>query len=239
MNFAQLVDSGTDGARQAALLLHTLAPDDKDWLLMQLPEEQSTQLRGLVAELDALGLLEGADLNTQSLLGAPSTLRAFKAASSVENAVVSRASPDADDTEFLSALNTHGVQCLAKLWSAEPAKLVALALSAHLWPWRSNLLAYLPTAQRRRVEDAMHGLGVSRPGALVRAMLSASRERLADSTVLGLSDTGERKSEHFYGVYSQANALPVALDESPVHRLWRTLKKVFDRNPVLQRKDAV
>lgn len=238
MNFAQLVDSGTNGARQAALLLHTLAPDDRDWLLMQLPEEQSEQLRGLVAELDALGLLEGADLNTQSLLGAPSTLRAFKTASAVENAVVSHASPDADDTEFLSALNTHGVQCLAKLWSAEPSRLVALALSAHPWSWRSDLLASLPTAQRRRVEDAMHGLGVSRPDALVRAMLSASRERLADPIVQGRSDADERKSEYFYGVYSHANALPGALEESPVHRLWRTLKKVFDRNPVLQRKDA-
>ena len=84
----------------------------------------------------------------------------------------------------------------------------------------------------------MHGLGVSRPVALVRAMLSASRERLADPIVLGRSDADERKSEHFYGVYSQANPLPVALDESPVHRLWRTLKKVFGRNPVLQPKDA-
>lgn len=46
----------TEGTRQAALCLHGLCREDRQWLIEQLRTEQQTQLKTLLAELEEIGI---------------------------------------------------------------------------------------------------------------------------------------------------------------------------------------
>jgi hypothetical protein len=51
-----VIDSTPRGARRAALLLHGLNIQDRQWLLQRLGEAQRQQLQGLLDELSTLGV---------------------------------------------------------------------------------------------------------------------------------------------------------------------------------------
>lgn len=55
------------GRRRAALTLHALALQDREWLLEQLPAADSAALRELLAELQALGMPADADVIRSAL----------------------------------------------------------------------------------------------------------------------------------------------------------------------------
>ena len=55
------------GRRRAALTLHALAAPDREWLLEQLPATDSAALRGLLAELQELGIPADADVIRSAL----------------------------------------------------------------------------------------------------------------------------------------------------------------------------
>ena len=55
------------GRRRAALTLHALAASDREWLLEQLPAEDRSTLRGLLAELRELGIPADAEVIRSAL----------------------------------------------------------------------------------------------------------------------------------------------------------------------------
>jgi hypothetical protein len=65
------------GRRRAALTLHALAASDREWLLEQLPASDSSALRGLLAELQELGIPADAEVIRSALAeAAPAVDRA-------------------------------------------------------------------------------------------------------------------------------------------------------------------
>lgn len=79
------------GQRRAALLLHAMHGDDRDWVLAALPAAHRTQLQGLLAELAALGIPAERDLLGQ--LAAPGPLEALSDAAADRLAVLLEAEP--------------------------------------------------------------------------------------------------------------------------------------------------
>lgn len=67
------------GRRRAALTLHALAAQDREWLLEQLPAADRTVLGGLLAELQELGIAADADVIRSALAEAAPVVDSSKA----------------------------------------------------------------------------------------------------------------------------------------------------------------
>jgi hypothetical protein len=61
------IDEVSAGRRRAALTLHALATPDREWLLEQLPAAERGALRGLLVELQDLGIPADADVIRSAL----------------------------------------------------------------------------------------------------------------------------------------------------------------------------
>lgn len=152
------------GMRRAALLLHAMAPIDQAFVLNALPTEQAEALRGLVSELEVLGIARD-----PSLIAAATGSDAARAASTTQSSAIDRR---------LGPENEEQIAAVARLLSAEPAALVAYWLHLADRPRRESVLEALEPAQRRRVDafvDAQHGALDVPPalrGALLRAVSS-------------------------------------------------------------------
>lgn len=87
-----MIDSTPRGARRAALVLHALNMQDRQWLLQRLGEAQRLQLQGLLDELSTLGVeVDRADIPA---LLAPAPLQAAP--------VPSAAAPEPDWATWLA-----------------------------------------------------------------------------------------------------------------------------------------
>lgn len=158
-----------DGARQAALLLHTLAPRDRDWMLSQLTPAQQDEARRLLAELGELGVPSDPSL-LRDVLGA-ATERA-PAGGTPAAAVAGRPT-----VERMSRLPAGTV---AALLQQEPDALVARVLRIAAWPWRDAVLDVLGPTRRRRLQDvASNGMAPPRSAALDSALLDTLCARAA------------------------------------------------------------
>jgi hypothetical protein len=176
MNFSEMTQTSADGAKQAALLVHTMAPADQEWLWSQLPLAQQAELKTLIAELDALGVAKDRQSLTLELAEpeAPSKPRVHAQNEWQGDEAIEKAS-SLSDVEFLSALTSDEVHELARIWSSEPPQFVVLALNAHDWPWRALLLERMPVLHKRRIEDLLLKPVVKGAPLLVGAVLQSTR----------------------------------------------------------------
>ena len=116
-------------AHRAALALHALPGDDRDWVLEALPADQQSMLQPLLRELEELGIPREAGL--------------------FDGVAGSRREQAITAVDALRALDGAGVRRLAGLLAAEPPRVAVALLAGGPWPWREQLLAGLPAAGRR------------------------------------------------------------------------------------------
>lgn len=168
MSFAELACAPQTDPRRAALLLHAMAPADRDWLLERMPAPAGQALRGLLIELAELGIPPDTEL-LGSVLQVPRSHEAL--AAPAVHAEVS------EDAPFLMALDAGGIDALVRAWQGQPSRLVARALCLRPWPWRPLALEKLPLPQRRRVMDLMESMSLDAPGdnAMAVALMAAMR----------------------------------------------------------------
>jgi hypothetical protein len=143
--------------REAALSLHAMLPEDRDWLLQALPRQQSSALQALLAELRQLGIPpEAAQIRESD----PSAATAIPLAS-------------------LDCLDEGGFDALIRLLPTEPPRIAASLLGACTPARRRQALAALPPEYANKVQQC--GPGGSRAPAFDRAVERSLQERLARS----------------------------------------------------------
>jgi hypothetical protein len=114
------MDATPLGIKQAALVLHGLAPADRDWMLSQLPGDQHHALRLALVELHTLGIPRDAAL-TQTA------------------AAASRAEPGGDPD--IEALSRASAEAVARALHGQPTPVVRAVLQMHDWPWGDEVRA--------------------------------------------------------------------------------------------------
>lgn len=153
---AQLAGQGAQaGARCAALAVHALGTDDRNWLLHQLDAAQRDTLQEHLGELQQLGVPADRRMLHQAL-----ALHVVPAAPQPTAAAASHtlsAAPGGarNDLDRLATLDGAGVAALAALLAHEPAALVACLLQMRAWSWAPELLQQLPPVVRQRVSTPL------------------------------------------------------------------------------------
>lgn len=142
--------------RKAALLLHTLGPDDREWLVSQLAERDRTTLRPLLAELRALGIPVDRRLVDDAVAEArkASEPLASGKGSPPSDAVRRAALAAGVDPALLARVEGADPGRLAGLLRAEPPGLVARLLAIHAWPWAREVLDDLGAARAREIDES-------------------------------------------------------------------------------------
>jgi len=141
----------TDRYRKAALLLESVAEEDRGWLLSQLADADRARLGPLFAELRGLGITLD-----------PSMLRDFT--SSLEQS---------------RKLECARPEAMHRAIVDEPDWLVAVVLNARVWTWRGRLLRLLGRERASRVQALMARRPEPAPAAL-SALLARLEKRVAD-----------------------------------------------------------
>ena len=133
-------------ARRAALLLHAMAPADRDWLLASLSPSQRERLQDLLRELRGLGIPADAPLLQALTREEPAPV--------LEGAV-----------QRLELLSGHEVAWLADRLREEPLEISAVLLAHRAWPWRAALLERFDPVRRQGVEAGLRTRSLPLPGA--------------------------------------------------------------------------
>jgi hypothetical protein len=106
--------------RQAALCLHGLGPDDRQWLLSRLPDRHRAALHALLEELELLGIPGDQYPSEYARIAAPAGGEPGDAVLEIESA-----SPE-------------------QIWSvleSEPDAIIRALLAARDWSWKSGIIA--------------------------------------------------------------------------------------------------
>jgi hypothetical protein len=167
-----MIDDPVTPVRRAALLLHAMAPGDRDWMLAQLPAAGRARLQGLLGELAELGIPRDPALLKQVAGGevpaAEPTLDVPRGEPGCEapSAVVAAADPAR----------------LAVALREEPVDLVAALLAARDWTWRDAFVRQIGPLRARQVAERLASQRRGcRPGSAgERALLAAVARRLRD-----------------------------------------------------------
>lgn len=122
------------GARQAALLLHTLDEKDRRWMLEQLPAAARSETERLLADLQALGMPSD-----------PSLLDAVLSASSQQ--------PPKTSAGRGHRLDAAEAVQVARVLRSEPDGLIARLLQHSSWSWHDAVLDELGPSRRRRIAE--------------------------------------------------------------------------------------
>lgn len=138
-------------SRQAALLLHSLADVDRQWVLSALAVEQQIALRSLLQELHDLGIPDDKQL-VASLLPKPRATGKLDTASHTQLGGTGGEAPD------LKELNPKEIQALARLLNRESPGFVAKVLHLREWAWTEVLLNQLNLSQQQRVRAKLDAL---------------------------------------------------------------------------------
>lgn len=125
------------GYRRAALALHGLGPEDKNWILSELPEHDRAALESLLDELGELGFEAGVSHDQSALITEPvqPSSRYRVATASVD--------------QIVAALN------------GEPAALIAQLIRMERWPWSDAMMAQFAPARRMAVDMALQQVRVA------------------------------------------------------------------------------
>lgn len=150
--------------REAALLLHALAPADREWLIAQLPDAERAPLRAHLDELRAIGIPADRAL-VEQVVAAPRAATA--------------AAPTDGGDDAMRALEEARAAEIAELLAGEPPFLVAQLLRVKDWTWSRALLRRLGAAERAAVERELARAAAPRTIALQRHLVGALARRLA------------------------------------------------------------
>jgi len=133
-----------DNPRKAALLLHSVPAEDRDWLLSQLAPAQRQVVQALLGELAQLGIPAEPQLLDE---------------------VVGRVEPAAAEAQAseIACLQQADPRALAEWLRREPAGLVARVLRLHDWPWAHDVLQQMGEVRRRDVQAALAGVPARAP----------------------------------------------------------------------------
>lgn len=167
---------GAGGARHAALLLHAMAPTDRDWVLASLQPAERDGLQALLRELEELGIERDPSLIAEATAAAaPATPTGH--GDRIDDAWLE--TPVSDEA-WLRRLADSQMPLLAASLRGEPPGLVVQFLRLSDWPWRHALLQALDPVQRRRVESAIDEASnaADLPPALRAALVEAVAQRL-------------------------------------------------------------
>ena len=116
-------------ARQAALLLHGLAPEVRRQVMGRLDRDHSSRLAPLLRELDELGV-----------------------PASVGRQIHQALTPPSDREAAIDQLSADDV---AKAFESISPVTIGRLLAAREWRWKSQLLERLPDARRHRAVGAL------------------------------------------------------------------------------------
>ncbi len=160
-------------SRRAALLLHAMAPADREWILGNLPADASDRLRELLRELDELGIPRDAALLKQVV----STAAAREPV--LEIGALPYAQDSATPAEAIAAADPER---LAAVLRDEPLELVAALLGLRDWTWRDAFLRHTGPVRARQVAERLANAGpATRLGIETeRIVLAALLRRLRD-----------------------------------------------------------
>jgi hypothetical protein len=178
--------------REAALLVHSLAEPDREWLLSHLGDPERATLRPFVAELADLGIPADRGL-IEGIIGAPR--------SSVGPGEAAAPAPAAPVDPLWGA----DAERLARVLRDEPDWLAVDLLALREWPWRGEVLARLGPARRRRIEELSPRRGVA-PGPIERAALDAALVEAVARRVAELGPIAPRRGE----IWSRVSSLLAA-----------------------------
>lgn len=175
--------------RKAALLLHTLGTNDREWLVAQLADRDRTMLRPLLSELRALGIPVDRRLVDDAVAVARKTPEppASGKGSAPSDAVRRAAAAAGVDAALVALVEGADPVRLAGLLRSEPPGLVARLLAIHAWPWSREVLAELGAVRTREIEESASRLHIgdgtesapSTAPALSSRLLAFLVERLA------------------------------------------------------------
>lgn len=147
----------TDLSRQAALRLYDTRPEDREWVLAQLQEQDRSQLREMLQELAELGIPSDVSVRTEI------------EATQHEDDRVKNSKP--------KTLRDASAEHVLGVLGDEPAWLISTVLNIEDWAWRDSFIAGLYSARRSAIERMPKRM--VRPG-LAEALVSSIELRLAD-----------------------------------------------------------
>lgn len=180
------LSDNASGARQAALLMHTLADADRRWMLGQLDPAARAEAEQLLVELATLGVPTDPALLDAVLTRAPRNGTGNGNGNGARSGTTAATSTSAAGSDLpLDRLAHATVPEMVALLQNEPDALIACLLKeAHHadWPWRTGLLDRLGPARRRRIggllaEDAASSAAASVRGARVAELVAARLAR--------------------------------------------------------------
>lgn len=163
-----------NASRRVALILHALAPSDREWMLARLAPARRAALQALLDELAELGIASDPSLVRELVADTPINVEADPIA------VIARA-PAAAAVEALAG---------------ESAGLIEWMLGLHAWPWRNELLNALGRAKREQVESLAAARLAGRAfggDALREASLRELAARIGQSDVDAAPSRSERR----------------------------------------------
>lgn len=167
--------AATAGARQTALLLHTMGEADRNWMLRQLPARERASAEQLLAELTALGVPADRKL-----------LQDVIAPAGGATPPVGSVSPLAPRERTVQALNGCAAETIGPLLQRESDGVVARVLGCADWAWREGVLQHLGPTRRRRIEQLLPADPMQRTGcALDDALLDALASHCAATRAPG------------------------------------------------------
>lgn len=151
---ASLLESGL---RQAALLLHAMQHDDRQWVLGKLPSKERSAIAPMLAELTSLGIPRDRDILQQAIAQSNAATAPIQDASAQQSA---QAQLENSSDAMLRTLDCIKVSDGSLPWSRlvallkdEPAGLIAQLLRIHDWSWREQALRALSPRKRARVME--------------------------------------------------------------------------------------
>lgn len=123
--------------RHTALVLASLPPDERQWLLSQLPSDRAATLTGLINEATRLGVAADAALLASLIDGLEQ---------------------GAGQPEAVSRLLGASAEAVARALGGASSALVARLLNAQAWAWEAAYLKRLAPAVAREVDLARQAI---------------------------------------------------------------------------------
>lgn len=154
----------TEGIKHAALCLHSLGREDRQWLLAQLDDGQRQVIETCLAELRTLGIP-----------AEPSLIREAAGQPAADHAESSRLTSAQAEPDRFSRVDRLPASALFSVLAAEPDATVAALVWLHPWSWRPALLDILGPDRRARIEAARGNRPL--PRAFGEAMLTVLLEQ--------------------------------------------------------------
>ncbi|MBC3875060.1 hypothetical protein [Undibacterium flavidum] len=127
-----------DKLQHLALMLHSLHPEDRDWLMGELVQEQVELLMPLLAELSSLGIPRDRQIIDSFLAREKHAVSEVIADRSRESIL--------DKIDRVSANRIYAVLC------DETPELIASVLNIHDWSWYSALMKLFDVRKARLIQ---------------------------------------------------------------------------------------